>query len=60
MENSDIHELLKDVLGTTDRDQHVNSSASRNEGTPASGSVSQGQRHFTQGKLLAKSYKSTI
>lgn len=51
MENSDIQELLKDVLGTVDHDQPVNSSAGRNEGAPTSGSVS--QRPFTQGKPVA-------
>ncbi|XP_077339461.1 histone-lysine N-methyltransferase 2D isoform X2 [Lithobates pipiens] len=55
IENSDIQELLKDVLGTVDRDQPVNSSAGKNEGAPASGSVSQGQRHFTQGASMASS-----
>ncbi|KAM5182449.1 histone-lysine N-methyltransferase 2D [Mantella aurantiaca] len=55
MENSDIQELLKDVLGTADRDQPVNSLAGRTEGAPTSGSGSQSQRHFTQGASLASS-----
>ncbi|XP_018417377.1 PREDICTED: histone-lysine N-methyltransferase 2D [Nanorana parkeri] len=55
MENSDIQELLKDVLGTADSDPPVDSLAGKNEGAPTSGSVSQSQRHFTQGASLASS-----
>nr|DBA32952.1 TPA: hypothetical protein GDO54_000695 [Pyxicephalus adspersus] len=57
MENSDIQELLKDVLGTADQDQPVNSSAGRIEGAPTSGSVGQTQRPFTQGTSLVSNLK---
>ncbi|XP_075055734.1 histone-lysine N-methyltransferase 2D isoform X2 [Mixophyes fleayi] len=53
MESTDIQELLKDVLGTNEREQPVGSSTGRVEGPTATGSVTQSQRPFVQGVSLA-------
>ncbi|KAM9319960.1 histone-lysine N-methyltransferase 2D [Gastrophryne carolinensis] len=53
METTDIQELLKDVLGTTDRDQSMNSPNARSEGQSAGGSLGQNQRPFSHGASLS-------